>query len=215
VVDPFIPLELTEELLPGLIGPARTAEGRRREAARNKFVLEAKRGTMGFLSGFLNIGKKILGTFLGGGAPARALPRPVSIATGARRVGATRFGRAGRALAGAGALGGAFAVGETAVGGLLGGDGDGAGGNGRNFRRTIVLTIDSDTNEIVRRKVLAGAPHLMNRDLQIAKRVFRLSSKLHMKLPKRMVRQSRTKALTNQVVEQALQRAALPCPTGG
>jgi len=171
---------------------------------------------MGFFSNFLGRAVQIVGRGLGiippaARAVAAAAPTAVrATARAARSVapavaGGVAGGVALGAVAGAVDGGVQVAAGTTAAMGM--------GGNGDTFRRTIVQTIDSRTGELRKQVVLAGAPHLMNRDLQIAKRVFRLSSKLHTRLPKRVIRPSRQKQLTMQVLDNALQRAALPCPT--
>jgi len=154
---------------------------------------------MGFFSSLLSVGRSVL-TGLGVIAP-KVVPAVRRIAP---------------AIAGAGAAGVGFAAGEalfdSATGQPLTAQA-GRGGNGMTFRRTIVQTVNAADGQIMKQKVLAGAPHLMNRDLIIAKRVFRLSTKLHQKLPKRTVRQSRTKALMTQIIESSLARQALPsCP---
>jgi len=177
---------------------------------------------VGFIDTVLGIGKRIFGGLFGGGAAAapaaaRAIAPRVAAGTAARIGGAAA--RIGRAGAGAVALGAGFAVGESifspeqqealaAQGGL-------GGGNGFSFRRTIVQTIRSFDGVILNIEVLRGAPHLMNRDLQTAKRVFRISSKLSGRLPKKLVRVSRTKMLMQQLQESALEKAISPpamCP---
>lgn len=104
------------------------------------------------------------------------------------------------------------------VANLLSGNGqdDGADfdreeGAGRRTR-TIVQTLSAD-GTVVRQKVLRGSPHLMNRDLMIAKRVFNVSTKLHAKLPRKTVKESEVTALKNRIVKNALDKAGAPCPT--
>ncbi len=172
---------------------------------------------MGFFGDILKGGLKLLG--IGGGAPVR----PALAAAGTARLRGTmpagtrgavgRIVRGGAIAAGAGA---AFELGGAAVRDESGALVAMGGGNGVTSRRTIVQTIENATGEVIKQVVKEGAPHLMNKDLQIAKRVFRLSSKLHARMPKRTVRMSRTKMLTTQVVENALERASCPpapCPT--
>jgi len=165
---------------------------------------------MGFFSSLLNIGKRLLGI-----APAAAAP--VATRFGPRAAAVAR--RAAPIIAGGVAGGAGFAVGES----IFGGTGAvgvpitaGAGGNGETFRRTIVQTIRSDDGVVIKNVILRGAPHLMQHDLVVAKKVFRLSSKLHQKLPKRTVKTSRIKLLTQQVLENALEARfaplALPAP---
>jgi len=57
-----------------------------------------------------------------------------------------------------------------------------------SFRQTVVQTIERGTNVVIRQEVRSGAPFLMNRDIVIAKRVFRLATKLHGRLPRRAVK---------------------------
>lgn len=78
------------------------------------------------------------------------------------------------------------------------------GGNGKESTRTIVETMDLRTGKIVRRKILAGSPHLMNKDIAAARKVFRATSKLHARMPRRTVRESKTKQLTDAAVDKAL-----------
>jgi len=167
---------------------------------------------MGFFSSLLGIGKKIIGGFLGAPAAgtARVLARP------AARAGLGRGARIARTGAGLVAGGAAFGLGES----IFAGDGDGGqlaaqGGNGDSFRRTIVQTIRASDGVITRQEILRGGPHLMQHDLVIAKRVFRLAGKLHAKMPRRTVRVSRQKLLMQQVIENALEQKMcppLPCP---
>lgn len=188
------------------LGAARTREDARRE--RIGLPVQGKQGQpMGFFSSILGFGKKIIGGLLGVAPTAKKVAKPV--ATAAKRV-----------AIGAGVAGGVVGLGAGLVIGPDGqpvgaAGGPGVGGNGLTFTRTIVQSVDARDGTVLRQQVLQGAPHLMNRDLAIAKRVFRLAGKLHRRMPKRSVRMSRTKMLTQQVVENALERAALPCPTKG
>ncbi len=175
---------------------------------------------MGFFSSLLNIGKRVLGGILGGGAApaaAQAIPTTARFA-GAAASGVSRAGRVIRTGAGLLAGGAVFGVGES----IFSGDGGGGaalaatGGNGDSVRRTIVQTIRKSDGVITKQEILRGGPHLMQHDLVIAKRVFRLASKLHSRMPRRTVRVSRQKMLMAQVVENALEQKMcppLPCPT--
>lgn len=167
---------------------------------------------VGFFSNLLRSGAKILGSVLGFGGPAVARP---TVATGLQRIGAGAR-RAG-ALVAAGAT---FGAGDVGIQALLSGpsggvqipgqEGTAGGGNGRSVRQTIVVTRDSMTGVILRTEVLRGAPFLMGRDVQIANRVFRQSTRLQRRLPKKIIRQSQRSALVNRVVSSALERAACP-----
>jgi len=172
--------------------------------------------SMGFFSNLIRGAGRLVRGFLGGAPVATAAAAPSQIAaapvlTSFRQV----AGRAARRALPLAAAGGAFAVGDVAISQLLepgtGADGVG-GGNGRTVRTTIVVTQNAMTGEIIRREVRKGAPFLMGRDVQIANRVFRQSTRLQRRLPKKIVRQSQRSALVNRVVSSALERAA--CPTG-
>ncbi len=172
---------------------------------------------MGFFSNLLSIGKRILGIGAPAAAPAaaRAIPAVSGFTARGVRAGAGRFARAG---AGAVGLGAGFAVGESIFAGDGGGGLAAVGGNGDSFRRTIVQTIRASDGVLIRQEVLRGGPHLMQHDLVVAKRVFRLASKLHAKMPRRTVRVSRQKLLMQQVVENALEQKMCPpalCPPKG
>jgi len=84
------------------------------------------------------------------------------------------------------------------------------GGNGRQATRTIVETMDLATGKIIRRKVMAGSPHLMNKDVSAAKKVFRVSAKLHGRMPRRTVKESKSKQLVEAATQAAI--SAVTCP---
>lgn len=176
----------------------------------------AGRPTMGFLSS--------IGRFLGGAARAvgRAVgilpPAAAAVAVPAARTAAAGVAGAARrfgpAAAGLALTAGAAAVGTTLAAG--GGPGvSGGRGNGRFATTTTVSTIDLTTGDVVRSVNLAGSPFLMNRDIAVAKRVFRTATKLQGRLPKRTVRQSRSSQLKDQIVNNALDNALLKgaCPS--
>jgi len=229
VPDPFLPFEIIEDLGEGkrfqsfLKRPPKAgfvSEFAGSQLVRILPVLGQVEPKMGFFSNLLNIGKRIIGGILGGGAaPAAAVVAPI-----ARRVVPTavsRVGRIGRAGAGLLAGGAVFGIGESIFAGDGGGGGTALaamGGNGDSFRRTIVQTIRASDGVITRQEILRGGPHLMQHDLVVAKRVFRLASKLHAKMPRRTVRVSRQKMLMQQVVENALEQKMCPpalCPPKG
>jgi len=171
---------------------------------------------MSFFGTLLNIGKRILGI---GTAPAAAAVAPVAttavragFGAAGLRAGAARIARAGTGLVAGGA---AFGLGQSI---FEGGGGDGAlaiqgmGGNGMSFRRTIVQTIRSNDGVIIKQIILPGAPHLMNKDIQVARRVINASRKLGGRIPKKIVRRSRKSMLMDQVMENALERASCPAP---
>jgi len=90
-----------------------------------------------------------------------------------------------------------------------------SGGNGRFATRTTVETLDVVTGLIVKIKRMPGSPHLMNKDLSAARKVFRASAKLHSQMPRRTVRESATTKLKDAAVDAAIRRAQGDdnCPT--
>ena len=86
------------------------------------------------------------------------------------------------------------------------------GGNGKEATRTIVQTVNLLTGKIVRFKILPGSPHLMNSEVSAAKRVFKISSKLHARMPRRTVKESQTKKLTDAAIAAATANVTCPNP---
>ncbi len=78
------------------------------------------------------------------------------------------------------------------------------GGNGRFVRDTVVTTTNLDTGEIVRQVQLDGAPFLMNKDVQKLRQTAKKLTRAHGKLPRRTVKESLTKQLTDAAVKAAL-----------
>jgi len=79
-----------------------------------------------------------------------------------------------------------------------------SGGNGRFKTRTTVETMDTMTGKIVRSKTMPGSPHLMNSEVSAAKRVFRRTRKLNARLPRRTVKESKMKQLTDAAIDGAI-----------
>jgi len=102
------------------------------------------------------------------------------------------------------------------VTGILGGGGGPvdltgwSGGNGRFATRTTVETMDTTTGAIVKIKRMPGSPKLMNSEVMAAKKVFRTVRKLDSRLPKKTVRQSKAKQLTDAAVDAAIRIAHNP-----
>jgi len=148
---------------------------------------------MGFFSTVFNVVKSVGRAVLG-------IPAPVKVAVAAAPALASRTSllRRGASLAGTGAalgIGAGAGLGVVRAGGQIISGGDGGagavGGNGDSFRRTLVQTVDRATGEVESTIVLRGAPFVMRHDIQIAKRVIRMASKLgKMKGIRHTVRQS-------------------------
>lgn len=83
-------------------------------------------------------------------------------------------------------------------------------GNAQNFRQTIVQTIDRATGRVIREEIHKGSPFLMNTDIVRAKRVARLVSKAHARLPRRTVKQSAMSAANEALQNRML--AQITCP---
>jgi len=73
-------------------------------------------------------------------------------------------------------------------------------------KNTVITTVQTFNAEgaLVKSKSSPGSPFLMNKDLVIAKRVFRTIQKASGRLPRKTVKESTTKQLTNAVTEKAL-----------
>jgi len=96
------------------------------------------------------------------------------------------------------------------VGAVLGGGPGGvvdttgfSGGNGRFATRTTVETMDTTTGQIVKMRRMPGSPKLMNSEVRAAKRVIKTVAKLHAKIPRRTVSESKMKKLTDAAIDEA------------
>jgi len=88
-----------------------------------------------------------------------------------------------------------------------------SGGNGRFKTRTTVETMDTMTGKIVRSKTMPGSPHLMNSEVSAAKRVFRRTRKLNARLPRRTVKESKMKQLTDAAVDATIRNVQCDDPS--
>lgn len=178
--------------------------------------------------GFLSSVGKFLGRAVGAitGLGRRAAPVVVQAPRAAARAApgiVRRFGpaaAAGATFAGAGiGVESLFGDADAGMEGVQIPALAGRGGNGRTSTFTIVLSVDNATGTVLRQEVRRGRPHIMNRDISTAKRVFRAATKLGARLPKKRVQPSKTKMLMDQVVDNALDRAvaqsavATVCPS--
>jgi len=142
----------------------------------------------------------------------------LGVAGGAIKAGAGFLGRifgSGTART-VGTIGAGVAAGEllsAGAGALFGGGDDvagGVGGNGRTTVITTVQTIDNATGQVIRQKRLRGAPFVMRSDIIVAKRVFRLASKLHGRLPRKLVEKGVMATFKDKVIEKALDKITCP-----
>jgi len=169
---------------------------------------------MGFFGSLIKAGVGAIGGairgFTGAAAPVAAatVRAPLSIASRA-----ATLGRRALPIVGAGALFGAADLATQAALGAGGGEISAmGGGNGRLRTVTTVITFD-DEGTVVRRRVLKGSPHLMNRDLVTAKRVLRVAGKLGRKFSRKVREPSQTKMLLSVIQQKAIEKALTPdCP---
>jgi len=78
---------------------------------------------------------------------------------------------------------------------------------GRLRKRTIVETFDPATGKVIKQLTFPGGVAIRASDVAAAKRVFRQVSKLSQKMPRKTVKESAVKQLTDRVVKNALERA--------
>jgi len=81
------------------------------------------------------------------------------------------------------------------------------GPTGRRRKRTTVETFDPVSGIVTKRVTFAGGVAVRASDVAAFKRVFRQVTKLHGKLPRKTIRESQVKQLTDRVVKNALERA--------
>jgi len=85
---------------------------------------------------------------------------------------------------------------------------------GRQRKRTIVETFDPRTGIVLRRKVHMGGVAVFAADAAAARRIFRQVRNLDKRLPRKLVKQSQIKQLTDRVIKNALEDAGdKDCPT--
>jgi len=87
-----------------------------------------------------------------------------------------------------------------------------SGGNGKTFRRTFVQTVDIASGQILRNITLQGAPFLMNKEVNQLRRTARKLGRANAKIPRRTVKESLTKQLTDAALTRALGQTRAICP---
>jgi len=87
-------------------------------------------------------------------------------------------------------------------------------GMGKNRVITQVQTFNA-AGQLIKQKTLLGRPFLMNRDIVTAKRVFRTIQKASGRLPRRTVKEGKTKQLTDAVMDKALSNVITDNGNGG
>jgi len=185
---------------------------------------------MGFFSGIL----KAVGAVVGGilnpvGTVTKLLTGDAKTAASAATaqsgaaVGATSLSAGGVVVKGVqaiakspavqGAVGGALAteavIGDTAkiIGtgkGQIMGTFTGGGGNGQFAKRTIVQTINLANGAVTNQVILEGAPFLMNKAVRELARTTKKLNKAHAKIPRRSVKMSLSKQLTDKVLRETI-----------
>jgi len=164
---------------------------------------------MGFFSSILKVVAPIAGAFLGVqaaqpaaiAAPAVSPAASTAIATIGRRAPTAIAGIPGAGRLGTGLITPALAR-RAAVTGVLG-----PISSGRMRKRTTVETFDPVTGVVSKSISFAGGVAVRAADVAAARRVFRQIRKLDGKLPRKTVKQSPVKALTDRVIKNALERA--------
>lgn len=161
---------------------------------------------MGFFSSLLTTVGSVAGAFLGTQAAA---PVAAPLAQIAAPPAAT--------VIPAGILGGVAQIGaQAAQAALRTGVAPGAAcpPTGRLRRRTTVETFDPVTGVVCRSETFAGGVAVRDSDVTAAKRVFRQVRRIDKRLPRKTVKESAVKQLTDRVVKNALERAGdIPdCP---
>jgi len=89
-----------------------------------------------------------------------------------------------------------------------------AGMAGKNRVITTITTINP-AGQIVKQKQEPGRPFLMNKDIVTAKRVFRTITKASGRLPRKTVKEGKTKQLTDAVMDKALSNVITDNGNGG
>ncbi len=79
-----------------------------------------------------------------------------------------------------------------------------SGGNGVFATRTLVERLEISTGLVSVVSLKPGSPHLMNSDIQAAKKVFRNVAALNKRLPRKTVKESETTKLKNAAVASAI-----------
>ncbi len=152
---------------------------------------------MGFLDGLLSTVGGILG----------AVGGPVGIGVGAS-LGST----AASLLGGGGVPSASQQLGVTTagiVGGPLGGgiqSAISAADGGQRMKNRVITRVQTlnPANEVIREKVLMGAPFLMQKDFQIARRVIKLSKQAAARVPKKVIKQTVGAMLNEAIKSRAL-----------
>lgn len=90
-----------------------------------------------------------------------------------------------------------------------------SGGNGQFATRTTVERLNVTTGEISIVSVRPGSPHLMNSDVQAAKKLFRQVAALNKRMPRKTTKQSKMSKLTEAAVDAATRnvQGGDCCPT--
>jgi len=159
---------------------------------------------MGFFSELLKVAAPIVGVALGG----TAVGAGITALLGGEETAVTKVGT-GAQLA---ALRGVDPVLGTNVAQSLAAIGTSGAGcpqvnTGGLRKRTIVQTICPATGKVFKQEIFAGGVAIRASDVAAAKRVFRQVSKLSQKMPRKTVKESVVKQLTDRVVKNALERA--------
>jgi len=156
---------------------------------------------MGFFSELLGTVAPIVATAFGGPAAGAAATGIAGLLTGGETV--TKVGGTGLT---AGAVQ-AFVQATPGITAAAVAAGACPTGTGGLRKRTIVQTICPTTGKVFKQEIFAGGVAIRASDVAAAKRVFRQVSKLAAKMPRKTIKESAVKQLTDRVVKNALERA--------
>lgn len=146
---------------------------------------------MGFFSDILTFAAPIAGAFLGvPQAPAAAAPAPARISAPQQPA----------ALLAKVAPGGRPLISPEQAQQVL-------GASGRLRRRTTTETFDPVTGVVTKTETFAGGVAVRQSDVVAARRVFRQIAAINKRIPRKTVKESQVKQLTDRVVKNALERA--------
>jgi len=86
-----------------------------------------------------------------------------------------------------------------------------SGGNGQFATRTTVERLEIATGRVTITSRMPGSPHIMNSEINAAKKVFRRSAALQKRLPRKTVKESETTKLKNAAVQAAIRGVGGEC----
>lgn len=166
---------------------------------------------MGFFSDLLGVVAPIAGALIGGpigagiGATAAGLLAPTGTPAAATALATGRVAPAGGSPFAPGQL--ATIQGQQVAQKIIAVGGGPLVTTGRMRKRTTVETFDPVTGVVSKRLTFDGGVAVRSADVAAFKRVFRQVTKISAKLPRKLIKPSDVKLLTDRVVRNALEHA--------